>query len=412
MRERTSPTFRSIWTFDDPRSFGARAIVSGFTGGLRSLGCDVCITPLDPEAPDGSEALRRGLEASSPDLLLFVNQPSAVYLTQMGFSSAQQEAMDVPRLVWMLDDPFIRGADAFGPRDVVVAADPGFIPVLKARGAGDVFYLPVAADRFEPGVRQERFASPVAYVGSVMDMSAWRGQLPEPVANYLDTIVDRRLDDPGLTFDELLNAHPLTESKRLNLDGPLAYYLYVVANTRHRIRMLETLTPYGLEIYGNQDWHTVLPERSKLRDVLHSTVDPQREFPDLAVSTEININLRSLQGFASPTQRDFIVPGFGGFMLSSSRHAADEMERVVAGQWEGLESPTAKTPEALAQSVGDWLERPNDRRDWIESRRETISARHLYRHRASTALRILADSVCASQAANAETEPPDGTNPH
>ncbi len=412
MREQTRPTFRSFWTFDDPRSFGARAIVSGFVGGLRTLGCDVHVTPLDPDAPDGSETLRRELEASSPDVLLFVNQPSAVYLTQLGFSSAQQEAMDVPRFVWMLDDPFILGADAFGPRDVVVAADPGFIPILKARGAREVIYLPVAADRLEPGERKERFVSPVAYVGSVMDMSAWRSQLPDPVAHYLDTIVDRRLDDPGLSFDELLDANPLTEGKRLNLDGPLAYYLYVVANTRHRIRMLEALTPYGLKIFGNEDWHTVLPERSKLRDVLHPTIDPHRDVPDLAVSTEININLRSLQGFASPTQRDFIIPGFGGFLLSSSRHAADEMERVVAGQWESLESPTAKTPEALAESVGDWLERPNDRRDWIESRRETIAARHLYRHRAASALTILAGSVCASRASTAETEPPDETTPH
>ena len=399
----TDSPYLRFWTFDDPRSFGARTIVAGLTRGLQAIGHEVAVTPLDPEASDASFHLRKGLEASRPDVLFFVNQPSSVYLGQMGYSPDEDESLTIPRLVWILDDPFFLGDAPFGSRDVVLAADPGFILALEARGARDVTYVPVAADRMKKGQPREKFSGNVAYVGSVMDMSGWRGRVPDGVAAYLDEIVELRLEDPRQTFEQLLDTHPLSPDQRIRFDGPLAYYLYGLANTRHRVRMLEPLVGLGLRLYGNEDWLRVLDPDSKLRDVYHPAIHPERDLPDLAASTSININLRSLQGFASPTQRDFIIPGFGGFLVSTARHAPDDAEQIVADRWWGLESPTASTPSELAELVETGLGDRAARDAWTEERREIIQTRHLYQHRARDVVSWLSSHV-AGKAAPGETD--------
>ncbi len=382
-------SIRKIWTFDDPGSYGARMIVAGLVRGLQSAGCEVFVTPLRRETPQATIELRQGLEEADPDALFFVNQPSAVYLGDMGYSPGEVASLDIPRLIWILDDPFIMGKEPFGEHDIVVAADPAFLPNIKERGARHAVYLPVAADSLELGQYRNAFASPVAYVGSVKDMSDWRAQLAPDLAAYFDSIVERRLLDPHRTFPELLEDNLLQETKRVTYTGSLAYYLYVLTNNLWRICMLEPLVPLGLKIYGNAEWGKILPEDSALRGVLHPPIDPAHDLPDLAVSATVNINLRSQQGFASPTQRDFIFPGFGGFLLSSKRHAAKDVQESVKDWWDGLESPVAASPQALYDAVAYWLDHPSKRREWIESRRETIKRKHTYHHRAVDLLKIL-----------------------
>ncbi len=343
---------------------------------MEEYGWTVRAPRLDPSSDIA--ALRTDLIEFSPDLLFFVNQPSSLYLSQIGFSSEEIAGLDVQRLVWILDDPFILGDDTFDSRDVILVADPAFAPNVRKRGGNRILFLPVAADIEQPGTDRPEFAAPVAYVGSVKNMETWRRQVPPDLCQYLDRIVDRKTREPSVPVERIMEEIPFAPNRRVELTGQLAYYLYVTANNRYRIEMLEKLYPIGLQLFGGADWPGFLTD-SRLRYRYRGTLDPKTETPDLYRSASISINLRSLQGFTAPTQRDFNVPAAGGFLLSSTFNLPPSNETQT--YWEGIRSSTFTSTDELVDQVCHLMSDPSQRREWTEQTKEVISEQHRYVHR-------------------------------
>ncbi|MFH1737944.1 MAG: glycosyltransferase [bacterium] len=365
-----------VWTFDDPRSFGARGIVRGALQGMEEYGWTVHAPLLDPTA--GIASLRDDLLAFSPDLLFFVNQPPDLYLTQMGFSPSEIQQLTDRRLVWILDDPFLLGRDPFNPQDSILVADPAFAETVRQRGGTRVSFLPVAADIETPGRVRDTFSSPVAYVGSVKNMEEWHKKVPLEFDQYLTRVIAEKLKTQSTAIDQILETMPLAPGRRVNLDGPLAYYLYVMANNQFRIDLLEALIPYGLQLFGGGDWPALLRD-SCLRTRYRGALDPVSETPDLYRSASVSINLRSLQGFTAPTQRDFNVPAAGGFLLSSD--LGTKPTDVCRAYWAGIKSLSFTNRDEMLGKVRESLASPQRRLEWTESVQEVIQHRHRYVHR-------------------------------
>lgn len=365
-----------VWTFDDPRSFGARSIVRGVLRGMEEYGWSVRAPRLDPAA--GVVTLRTDLIEFSPDLLFFVNQPPDLYLLQMGFSLLEIRQMGVKRIVWLLDDPFLLGGDPFHSEDTIVVADPAFIPAVEERGGKRIFFLPVAADIERPGRVRETFSAPVAYIGSVKNMDAWRRKIAPELDQYLTRVIAEKVRSPARPVEEIMSAMPLAPGRHVQLDGPLAYYLYVMANNQFRIMLLESLVPYGLQFFGNQDWLDLLGS-SRLRNRYRGTLDPVTETPDLYRSASISLNLRSLQGFTASTQRDFNVPAAGGFLLSSDFGV--KSVDVCRSYWEDIRSPSFGDRREMLERVREFLASPRRCKEWVESVQPVIRQRHRYVHR-------------------------------
>ena len=381
-------SLKRFWLFDDPRSYGARALLCGAVEGLEAVGKQVRIFSLDPQAPAGAEALRNDLLRFAPDAVLLANHPSSLFLRDIGLTAAPCRFF-----VWIFDDPFLMGEESFSPDDIVLVADPMFAEAARARGARRVLFLPVAAPvHIQADLRRE-YAAPLAYVGSTQQMNHRRAQMPEEIVRYFDQIVEYKVSDPARGFEDLLESFPMASGKKIILNGGVAYYLYTEANRLSRLRYLRPLASLGLSLYGNETWSAQI-QGTDLQSCFRGALDPFLEYPSLIRSAAININLRSLQGYVAPTQRDFLVPCVGGFLLSTTvknadfywnRVDPDNLFYLSAFPW----SFAASSPDDLHQAADRFLKEPNARREWTDFAARIIAEKHTFAHRMEQLGRLL-----------------------
>ncbi len=377
-----------FWLFDDPRSYGARSILRGAVEGLEGIGKTVRVFSLDPGDPQNTRRMREDLLEFDPDAILLANHPASLFQRETGLDSLPSTA-----LVWILDDPFMMGAEPFSEDEIVLIADPGFEPAARNRGAKQIHFLPVAAPETLPAEFRSEYAHPIAYVGSVPDLSPMRGQLGEETVLYLDRIAERKMNEPSTDFQTLLNDDPIAPGKQVQLTGQLAYYLYAEANRRSRLRFLEALEPLGLALYGNEAWKSQIQD-APLEAVFKGALDPFSEYPHLIHSAHININLRSLQGFTAPTQRDFLVPQLGGFLLSTEvrREYFDWSTIDPENQFDLGAFPWSLdhvNPEDLAQDCLRHLNESCAREEWTHMAASEISEKHTYTRRMEQMLAMI-----------------------
>lgn len=372
-------SLKKFWLLDDPRSYGARAILQGAADGLRSVGKVVrqCLMETDAE---GAKRMGEDLLRFEPDAILLANHPSSLFLRQIGF-----EKSPCLTLVWLLDDPYLMGAEPFSSEEIVLVADPSFAQAARSRGAERILFLPVAAPVMRAGKHRDECACKVSYVGSASNVDHMRSQLPDDLALYFDRIIIKKIEEPYLEFEELLQKYPLAPGKAVPLTGQLCYYLYANSNRLSRLHFLLPLAKHGLKLYGNQNWEPQI-EGTALEPCFQGGIEPLVQFPDLIASTQININLRSLQGFVTPTQRDFLVPRCGGFMISTAHQRQMRDWRSVDPQnhfqldrfpW----SPIAATPEELEYKVQEYLQIAEYRSDWTLHAAQVIEEHHTFAHR-------------------------------
>ncbi|RJP31364.1 MAG: hypothetical protein C4527_07895 [Candidatus Omnitrophota bacterium] len=384
-------TIKRFWLFDDPRSYGARAILRGAAEGLKANGKEVRLFPLPIDDPDHTRRLREDILKFQPDGILLANHPASHFYRQIGMQS-----MPCRTWVWIFDDPFFMGAERFSADEVVLVADPAFARGAKARGAVYTFFLPVAAPISMIGEKRNDYQIPIAYVGATMIPSDMRRHLNHAMATYLDEIIAQKLLNPALGFEELLHRRPFAPSQRIHLSGQLAYYLYAESNRLSRLRFLEPLAPLHLHLFGNEAWRPQIRSTS-LAPCFHGPLDPFDQYPHLICSASININLRSLQGFDAPTQRDFLVPRENGFLLSTHIRDhdkdwnADDPENrfdLSAFPW----SPSFSSPQELAKAARHYLGDESARQEWIAHASRQITRNHTFAHRMEQLGKLMDDA--------------------
>ncbi len=366
-----------VWMFDDPRSHGARSVLRWAADGLRLIGKNVHVSYLRPEHDTALQQLRRELIEFGPTAILLANHPAKQFWTQLGFDRAQCDS-----LVWVFDDPSLMGDEPFSAEEIVLLSDPSFEAPAKTRGAQTTLFVPVAApDRFHVE-EEERFKTPIVYVGSAADVSAMRNALSDDMAEYFDTIAKQQAQFPSMPLKNLLSEHLLSDTKKVTLTGQVAYYIYANANRIYRLNYLQPLANSGLALYGNQNW-TPHITNTPLEACFRGEIDPASDYPNLICSVAINLNLRSLQGFSAPTHRDFLVPRLGGFLLSTKPHG--QSNQCVHKEDYNLNhfpwSPEIDSPDTITFQSTTWLDNITERRRWIDHAKSIIDREHLFSHR-------------------------------
>ena len=365
-------------------------ILQGVADGLRENGKDVQVFPLSPGDPMAVENLRKDLFSYQPDAIFLANHPANLFLKQIGLQN-----QPCPVFVWVLDDPFMMGGEEFSPDEIILAADPSFIPTLRKRGGKRIFFLPVAAPAKINCHFAEEYHLPVVYVGSTLRLQQFQDQMSQELKTYFDQMTIQKLQNPDIPFEFLLREYPFKNTQSIQYTGQVAYYLYTEANRLSRTRYLESLAGMGLSLYGNENWRQEI-KHTALEKCFRGSIDPLYEYPNLIHSAAININLRSLQGFSAPIHRDFLVPLAGGFLVSSRKISSfpkivnlketGEDVSVSTGQdmFELDEFPwssEAKSPEEMPNLVQHYLANSNARRAWIEHARNIILKNHTYSRR-------------------------------
>lgn len=366
--------------FDDISSRGVRAVMKGAADGLRLIGKEVREFPIDPKDPGVVVKVREDLFHYRPDVIFLANHPATLFLSQIGIDKPP-----CPTLVWLCDDPVIMGWESFGEDEIVIVADPSFEKGARDRKAKTILFLPVAApDRLSSEYRKE-YDVPVAYVGSVFINRDARQKIPDEVGPYFAEIISRKVKEPWRDFSELMLTCPFKENKVIQLTGQIAYFLYTEANRIYRNIFLNHINPSDLHLYGNTAWIDQICG-TMIHHCYRGPLDPFTQYPHLIRSASINLNLRSLQIFVTPTQRDFLVPRLGGFLLSTTIRADkyDWSQTDPNGIFKLSEfpwSPSCQTPEEMAALVNHYLDNESARREWIEKTSSIIDADHTFSYR-------------------------------
>ncbi|MDP8245765.1 MAG: hypothetical protein P9L94_16905 [Candidatus Hinthialibacter antarcticus] len=368
-----------VWLFDDPRSHGARSILRWAADGLRQIGKTVFISQLNPDDSNSLIQMRNELVEFEPTSVLLANHPAQQFWQQLGFDKPQCTS-----LAWLFDDPLLMGNEAFSSDEIVLLSDPSFEAGAKKRGAQTTLFLPVAAPDAIDVQRDPRLKAAVAYVGAAADLSAMRNALSQDIAGYFDSIAKKKAKQPTADLNDLLAKFPLSKTQRITLTGQVSYYIYANANRIHRLQYLAPLAEKNFHLYGNDAWRPYI-ENTPLQACFKGGIGPLTDYHPLIQSVEININLRSLQGFSAPTHRDFLVPRLGGFMLASARYGQLSSRDMDPDNRFGIEdfpwAPEADTPDSIEFQTQEWLDKPEKRTQWSQEASEIICREHLFSHR-------------------------------
>lgn len=373
-------SWKRFWTIDDLASTGARLVLKPAMEGLRLNGKEVREFCLDHSDAGLTQKARQDILTYQPDVIFLANHPSSVFLHQIGFDKAP-----CPVLVWLLDDPLLMGNEPFDADEIVLVSDPKFAIGARQRNAKRIRFFPAAApDRMDAEYKPE-YNAPVAYVGSIHVNPQARAGIPLELRNYLNDIIRKKIEAPRSEFAELLEANPLASGKRVQMSGPLHYFLYTEANRIYRLRFLHALAPLNLRLYGNETWKQEIAG-TPLEDCFAGRLDPFAEYPSLIRSTAITINLRSLQRFYAPVHRDFLVPRLGGFTISSASYGdCGDWQKADPGDIYHLRtfpwSYECSTPAEMVDAAIRFLRADNMRKEWTANAAAVIHSFHTYSQR-------------------------------
>lgn len=328
------------------------------------------------------------LMREKPDLLLFINKSVSEFTDRQIL-----DRIRIPRMTWCLDDPncFIR--EPFGENDFVFTWDRSYSANLQRLGAQSVDYFPYVADM--DGLQaspQDRFYSPVSFVGQVKVFSPDEWGMDERTLRLAKRVGNILAENPRAEYAtqilEYQREFGLTVIRHEGdpIPQPIRYAIYIIANAQRRIAFLESVRPFGLMIYGNEDWQVLLKDHP-LRDCYRGSADPQREVPSIFVSSTINLNIHSVQALSSLNQRDFNCPLMGGFLLTDWVEGAEEFfhpEREMVFYFNKRD---------LQEKISFYLTHEEERNDIVARGRERVLRDHTYAARVPRVLETLQNRI-------------------
>lgn len=334
----------------------------------------------------GGFSFLRALSHERPDLLVMVN-----FAPEKHAPLQILDRIRTPRMVWFLDDPqnFVNAGVRFGKNDFLFTWDMSYKTFLQLHDAQSVDHFPYVADLDQAEAKvNERFIAPVSYIGQVGFFNPEEHGLDEAAGKLAQKAGYHKSLEPQRTYSSLVMEYQkefglrLIQSENDPLPRSMCYAIYIVGNALRRIRVLERTVPFGLRLYGNEDWLKVLGN-CPLRDCYCGPADPMRDVPDIFVSSQINLNIHSLHALNSLNQRDFNCPLVGGFLLTDWVDGADaffEPDREMAFYY---------SLDDLEEKIRFYLDRPEAREEIIRRGRERVLSEHVYAKRVPQVLETL-----------------------
>jgi len=272
------------------------------------------------------------------------------------------ERLPLKALSWFVDNPrrYVKSADDFRGCDAVGVFDATYIPYVKERTGA-----PVVEARTGHSVNHalakvdEAFqAIDVAFVGEL----GARGF--SPYERAFAVTQPERLQQ----VNELLRQHdvsqltdwnPLAEALFAQFGEPYfgtwVEFLENKATAVRRRYFLEAARPYGLTIFGDEDW--AMPEfAGTLVDYFAGRrIDYHTELPRLYASAKININIFHAQCLKGLNPRVYDVLACGGFLLTQYNPGIENEFEI------GRDLDVFHTREDLKEKIEYYLDRPEER---------------------------------------------------
>ncbi len=338
----------------------------------------------------GGISLIQAIIKDKPDALVFVNLAPEIYAPLVILNKLR-----LPRMVWFLDDPhnFIEEEIRFGQHDFIFSWDDSYQQFFRAHNAQSVDHFPYVADLDKAtAVERAEFKSPISYIGQVGKLVPKYHNLDSTTAKLVQKAGEQKALEPHRTYHSLVKQYQEDYGLKIILNDDdevprrICYAIYIVGNALRRIHVLERVMPYGLKLYGNHEWLDVLGDHP-LRECYMGPADPQKDVPDIFVSSIINLNIHSLHALTSLNQRDFNCPLLGAFLLTDWVEGADaffEPDREMAF-YHDLDE--------LDDKVRFYLDNADARQQIINCGRERVLRQHTYAARVPKVLDTLRDRI-------------------
>lgn len=394
------PEQRRVWGY---AVCGAGSYVHGHMltalgTGFREIGIESEICPVEPGDPSLGYRLLDSLTRCRPSVFLSLNKQAKEDYAHF-LDPATAEKLPQNRLVWLVDHPSFTSAERFDERDKIWACDKSYADAARRIGARDVFVNPPAADLSRDGTIRDEFRCKVLFVGIYHDASSFLDAMAPQTRERIEQFIEEMLagkdviaDNDGIRnirADDLEKSRPVFEEfcKRLNKDfssdlTKLLFVASVTAGSRKRAEAVRALLPYGVRVYGNDAWSSVLGDRT---DEVFRGIAPRSDVPDIYASADIVLNCHSPQLPNGLNVRDFNVLRARGCLLS------DWVADMDAGFLEpGKDLLCYRTMDELLELTEGLIHDPDGHEALAQSGYQTVLNRHLYRHRAEWILSWLA----------------------
>lgn len=375
-----------IWSAATPDAYAHTPLIRSLLSGFHAVGWQSQLFEI-PTRFANRYPISESMEEFIPDVVLTCNAAD---------ESSLANEFARPRLIWILDHPRYYAGDSLrrslSKYDYVFYADRFYGDELESVNARICQFLPVVPSAPRRGERRADLAAPIVFVGSYKDASQFYQSLPGNAAAEVFHLLDEMIRTPTKTGCQHIQEAAVSEStvdilrrkaseftrpiRRRLPDWPrqVDYFLYSLANSRKRERVIRSLLDLGIVVYGPDSWLKLLGERyaSQYRGWLNN-----EDLSDVYASAEAVLNLHSLQCPTCLNCRDFDVLAAGGCLLS------DWVEDMDLGYLTpNRDCVVVRKDDNLVETAKELLGDPSRRFGIREEGYGTYCQRHTSRHRA------------------------------
>ncbi len=327
-----------------------------------------------------SEELARAAQAWKPEVVVSVNYVH-------GLAEACQ-GLGLKLLVWEIDPATDRlKPSRAGDTAWVFSWRKATVEQWKAAGFARSWHLPLAADtdKRRPVDVEDRYRSPIAFVGSSMveqgqrfreqilaDWALWRGGSPveavQEGGQLLQHVLDAHRDDYSVCRVEELALEVMGDfirEMRGRGSDPVPRIAEMVGADK-RITWVANLGQVGATVWGDEGWDFV--QQYGVRWM--GPAGHRQELNKVYCGAGINLDIGRIYQSDIITMRVFDVMACGGFVLAEH---SDHLEELFTP---GVELDSYRTLDELLQKVEHYLEHPDEAKAIAARGLEAVRANH------------------------------------
>lgn len=317
------------------------------------------------------------MQETEPDLFISVNM---LGFDGNGIFTEYTSRHGVPVAIWFVDDPrpiLLSKREHIRGNMTAFCWERNYIQFLKDAGFSHVEYLPLATDPelFGCSAKPERKV-PFAFVGTSM-AGAFRSSLRKKFLWKKETealvyeIAEQILSDPSMDIASMIqrcaNTAQVSFSDERNRVWLQSYCIHT-AGMLKRKRIIESMKPFSIEIFGDADgWQELVGNGFSV----HPPVDYATKLHEVYGSVSVNLNVTSSQMPTAVNQRVFDIPVSGNFLISDYQKDLDEL-------FEKDEIVVYHSKEELAELYSRYSSDEHSCRIITQKARERILNEHTY----------------------------------
>jgi spore maturation protein CgeB len=337
------------------------------------------------ESDKEKETLVKEIVGFRPDALYSIN-----YFDLVGQISL---ILRVPYIAWFGDNPhiFLDRSRPY-PYTIFFVWDKVYVKQLKERGFEHTFYLPLATNpkRFRPldlsDEDKKRYGCDISFVGgsSYGNYRIYNNLVKDgPMRRLYDEVIGVMCENPSLNIGDVLDqvqeSHGhIIRFKDIEQRRRIEGMLNGVVTSIMRGRIINSITEFGVCVWGDDGWREIVEDRVKL----FGKIDYFNEVPKLYNASKINLNITVHQSKGAVSQRPYDISAAGAFCLSDYRWELGN--QFILGE----EMICYRNLNELKELVKYYLDHPRERREAAKRARKRVLRDHTYRIRMEQMLDI------------------------